>query len=395
MERKPRAMDQDRPRPPSQGEGKDLTKDLTNESESEGETRAHRRELAGLPLDALRRVCVQELGLERYRAEQLFSWIHGRGVTQFAEMTNLSKKLRERLAAQAHVETLRETDLSTTADGVTKLALQTHDGHLIETVLIPEGNKLTQCVSTQVGCRMGCRFCATAQMGFTRHLSAAEIVSQVALGRRQAEASGRRLSNLVYMGMGEPLDNYEAVCDSLRILLEPLGHNFSTRKITVSTVGHAQGLRRLATEEFQVNLAVSINATTQRQRVQLMPAAKRWPLDELMKALHDFPLEKRRRVTVEYVLLAGVNDSLEDARRLAKLFRRLPSKINLIRINPFHGCPYTPPTMAHTERFQAILRDAHYTVFLRKSRGAEIQAGCGQLAAGGGEGKTDQFASDP
>lgn len=334
----------------------------------------------GLPLEKLRRVCVEEFGLPGYRADQIFAWIHGRGVTDFGEMTDLSKDLRLHLSKTARFKTLSFVTHNEAPDGVIKGILGTHDNLSVETVVIPEEDKVTQCISTQVGCRMGCSFCATAQMGFHRNLTAGEIANQAAWGRKTAEKSGARISNLVYMGMGEPLDNYEPVRDSLLILLDPLGHNLSTRKITISTAGHVPGLQQLGRESFQVNLAVSINSPTQEVRARLMPISRRWPLQMLMETLRCFPLEKRRRITVEYVLLAGVNDSIKDAKKLALLFRGIPSKMNLIRINPFPGCAYKSPTMDQAERFQDVLRSEGYTVFLRKSRGAEIQAGCGQLA---------------
>ena len=335
--------------------------------------------VTSLPMDALRALVI-DAGMERFRADQIFSWIHGRGVTRWETMTNLARPLRERLAEKWSIEQLDLARQLDTEDGTSKLVLTTDDGHRIETVLIPEERKLTQCLSTQVGCRMGCRFCATARLGLTRNLTAGEIVAQVRHGVAWAEAHGMRLSNLVYMGMGEPFDNYDATMDSVRILLEPLGRHFSSRKITISTVGHIDGLTRLAQEEMQVNLAVSLNATTQRIRETIMPASKRWPLDELLDTLRRFPLEKRRRITLEYVLIAGVNDADDDAQRLAAIARSMRSKVNLIRLNPFDGCAFSPPDMGRTERFREMVRLRNVTVILRRSRGSEIAAGCGQLA---------------
>jgi 23S rRNA (adenine2503-C2)-methyltransferase len=357
--------------------------------------------LTSLPHPQLERFVVDELGLARYRADQIFSWLHGRMATAFDQMTNLKKDIRRMLAARTRIETLTLVKTQKSADGVVKLALQTHDNHLIETVLIPEGEKITQCISTQVGCRMGCAFCATAKLGFQRNLTAGEIVAQVYAGRHAVEksnanapthnaadtfahnsvtASPRRISNLVYMGMGEPLDNYAATIASLQILLYPRGANFSTRRITVSTAGHVAGLAKLGREPCQVNLAVSLNATDQKTRATLMPIARKWPLATLLSTLKSFPLEKRRRITFEYVLIEGVNASLQDAHRLARLLRGLRAKVNVIRLNPFWGCRLKPPSLAQTLRFQQALRSHDLTVLLRKSRGAEIQAGCGQLA---------------
>ncbi|MCD6499126.1 MAG: 23S rRNA (adenine(2503)-C(2))-methyltransferase RlmN [Deltaproteobacteria bacterium] len=343
--------------------------------------------VSSLPMSALQAL-VAKAGLERFRADQIFSWIHGRGVTRWDAMTNLARPLRERLAEEWMIEDLVLDRQLDTEDGTSKLVLATGDGHRIETVLIPEERKLTQCVSTQVGCRMGCRFCATAQLGLTRNLTPGEIVAQVRHGVAWAEAHGMRLSNLVYMGMGEPFDNYDGTLDSVRILLEPLGRHFSTRKITISTVGHIDGLSRLSREDLQVNLAVSLNATTQQVRETIMPASKRWPLQALLETLRRFPLEKRRRITLEYVLIDGVNDSDEDAERLASIARSMRSKVNLIRLNPFVGCPFSPPTVKRTERFEQLVRARNVTVILRRSRGSEIAAGCGQLALQPGPDRT-------
>ena len=328
----------------------------------------------------LERFVQEDLAENRFRADQIFRWLHGRGASTWEEMTDLSKDLRTRLGHRATIETLKIADWISGEDGTTKLAFRTHDGHIVESVLMPEGDKVSLCVSTQAGCALGCRFCATAQLGLKRNLTAGEIADQVGQAGAMAESSGMRLSHQVYMGMGEPLANYEPVRDSLMILMHPLGRNFSSRRITVSTVGQVPGLVRLADEPFQVNLAVSLNATTDAVRSQLMPIARRWPIEVLLKTLRGFPLERRRRITVEYVLIQELNDSVEDARRLVRLLKDLPSKVNLIRLNPFPGCGFRPSTMDRVERFQQVLRDHHITAMLRKSRGAEIQAGCGQLA---------------
>lgn len=339
-----------------------------------------RPDLLGLTIEQLEQFVQEEMGLEPYRARQVFRWVQGRLETDFQAMTDLAKPLRTSFAAKTRISDLKLRSSLEAADGTTKLALETEDGEILETVMIPEGDKLTQCLSTQVGCRMGCRFCATAKLGLHRNLTAGEIVSQTKFGRLWAAEKGRRITNLVYMGMGEPLDNYEATVTSLRILMESLGMNMSSRRITLSTVGHLPGLRRLASESFQVNLALSLNATTQETRAQIMPAAKRWPLDKLLEGLASFPLEKRRRITLEYVLIAGLNDTDADAKRLVRIAHRLRAKVNLIRLNPYPGCTLAPPDMEHTERFAELVRQRNVTVLLRKSKGADIQAACGQLA---------------
>ena len=337
-------------------------------------------DLRSLPRGRLAELLAPDFGAERYRADQLFSWLHGRLVEDVEAITVLPARLRQQLARRTRLVRLEVTATQSAPDGTTKLALETEDGHLVETVLIPEEGKLTQCVSTQIGCRMGCSFCATARLGLKRHLTAGEIVAQVAVGRSWAKARGQRLSNLVFMGMGEPLDNYEATVDALRILTDPLGADFSTRRVTVSTVGHVSGLERLAREDLLVNLAVSLNATTQRDRARLMPAARRWPLGELLAVLETFPLPPRRRITLEYVLLPGTNDRPADATRLGRIARRLKAKVNLIPFNPFPNSPFRRPTPEEIDHFAQAVRTYDVTVLVRRSRGGEIQAACGQLA---------------
>ncbi len=339
-----------------------------------------KRDLRSLPRGELAVLLVREFGTEPYRADQLFSWLHRRGIEDLEAVSVLPAPLRKELAAAFQVVRLEPARSQTDEDGTAKLALRTWDGRLVETVLIPEEGKLTQCLSTQVGCRMGCSFCATARLGLKRHLSAGEIVAQVALGRSWAEERGMRLSNLVLMGMGEPLDNYEATIAALKILTDPLGMDFSTRRITLSTVGHLPGLKRLAAEDLAVNLAVSLNATTQEDRAALMPAARRWPLEELLQTLETFPLPRRRRITLEYVLLAGRNDRGQDAVRLAGIARRLRAKVNLIPFNPFAGAPFARPDETQVEAFAEAVRSHGVTVLVRRSRGGGIRAACGQLA---------------
>ena len=253
---------------------------------------------------------VAEMGEKRFRADQVFQWLHARGVRGWEEMTDLPKALREKLAAEARIGSLTVDTVQTSTDGTQKLRIRTHDGKFIESVLIPDGDKLTQCISSQVGCALDCRFCATATLGFGRNLTAGEIVEQVYLGRALA---GRRISNLVYMGMGEPLHNYAQVVRSLRILTHDLGANFSHRRITVSTAGLVAGIEKLGREDVRPNLAISLNATTDETRDEVMPINKKWNIARLLEAVRKFPLEKRRRVTFEYVLLDGVNDSDADA----------------------------------------------------------------------------------
>jgi len=325
---------------------------------------------------------VEQLGERRFRADQLFGWLHGQGITDLDQMTNVAQGLRRRLAAETRLTTLQTVEVADSADGSAKLAFRTADDHLVETVVMPEERKVSVCLSTQVGCAMGCSFCATAGLGLCRSLTAGEIADQLYRIRAwmQDQGDDRRISNIVYMGMGEPLANLRHTRRSLEMIMHPLGANLSSRRITVSTAGVVPGLERLASWDFQVNLAVSLNATTQAVRQRLMPIARKYPLDRLFAALRAFPLEKRRRITFEYVLIDGVNDTAEDAARLPRLVAGLPSKFNIIPINPIDGCDFRPPDPDQVEAFCAPIRRAGYTVITRHSRGADISAACGQLA---------------
>jgi 23S rRNA (adenine2503-C2)-methyltransferase len=329
---------------------------------------------------------VEKLGERRFRADQLFRWLHGHGITDLDQMTNVAQGLRLRLAAETRLTTLKTVEVAESEDGSAKLAFRTSDGLLVESVLMPEDRKVSVCLSTQVGCAMGCTFCATAGPGLTRSLTAGEIVDQLYRIRAWMQArdddrcDDRRISNIVYMGMGEPLANLRGTRRSLEMIMHPLGANLSSRRITVSTAGVVPGLVQVATWDFQVNLAISLNATTQAVRERLMPIARKYPLERLFAALRAFPLEKRRRITFEYVLIAGINDTDEDAARLPRLVAGLPSKFNIIPFNPIEGCDFRPPDPDRVEAFCASIRRAGYTVITRHSRGADISAACGQLA---------------
>ncbi len=339
-------------------------------------------DLRSLTFDQTIEFATGELGSPRYRGEQLFRWVHGQGVTEFAAMTNLAKPLREALAEQASLTTLAIDQVQTSADGTRKLRLLTGDGHAIESVLIPDGDKLTQCISSQVGCALGCKFCATGKLGFTRNLTPGEIVDQVYRGRALlAEVEpGRRLTNLVYMGMGEPLHNYDHVVRSLEILTHELGANLSQRRITVSTAGIVPGIVKLGGETVRPNLAISLNGASDQVRTAVMPINKKYDLEALLGALRAYPLEHRRRVTFEYVLLSGVNDRPEDAERLAALLRGFPAKVNLIPWNPHAGAEFARPPAEAIEAFQNRIKALGLPAYLRTPRGDDIAAACGQLA---------------
>jgi 23S rRNA (adenine2503-C2)-methyltransferase len=323
-----------------------------------------------------------ELGQPRYRGEQIWRWVHARGAASFDEMTDVSRPLRARLAERAVIGTLSVAEVQRSADGTRKLRLITRDGRSIETVLIPDGDKLTQCISSQVGCALDCQFCATAKLGLVRHLDPGEIADQVYRARAllAAEEGGRRITNLVYMGMGEPLHNYQAVVRSIQILTDEMGANLSQRRITVSTVGLVPGIERLGRESVRPNLAVSLNASSDEVRDRIMPVNRKWPIAALLQALRAYPLERRRRITFEYVLLAGVNDSMEDAERLARLLRPMRCKVNLIPWNPHPGAPFARPAPHAIERFQNRVKELGLAAYLRTPRGDDIDAACGQLA---------------
>ncbi len=322
---------------------------------------------------------VAELGQPRYRADQLWQWVHARGVARWDDMTNLSKALRAELADKATLGTLEVDRVQTSADGTRKLRLLTRDGRAIESVLIPDGDKLTQCISSQVGCALDCSFCATATMGLVRNLDAGEIVDQV-YRAREVLGGEARITNLVYMGMGEPLHNYREVIKSLRTLCDADGANMSHRRITVSTVGLVPGIEKLGREDFQVNLAVSLNASHDEVRDELMPVNRKWNIAALLDAVKRYPLDKRRRVTFEYVLIKGKTDSLEDAARLAQLLRGMKCKVNIIPWNPHPHAPYERPSDAAIEAFQNEVKRLGLPAYLRTPRGDDIDAACGQLA---------------
>lgn len=343
---------------------------------------ADRIDLRTLDLSETLAFAVDELGLPRYRGEQIWRWVHGAGVRDIDEMTNLPKALRAILAERATVGTLQVDLVQTSHDGTRKMRLLTRDGRAIESVLIPDGDKLTQCISSQVGCALDCQFCATAKLGLARHLDPGEIADQVYRARALlAEVEpGRRITNVVYMGMGEPLHNYENVVKSLRILTHELGANLSNRRITVSTVGLVPGIERLGRESVRPNLAVSLNASSDEVRDEVMPVNRKYDIGRLLAAIRAYPLEPRRRITFEYVMLAGVNDTMADAARLAALLRGIPCKVNLIPWNPHPEAPYRRPTPEAIDAFQNEVKRLGLPAYLRTPRGDDIDAACGQLA---------------
>jgi len=321
---------------------------------------------------------MRELGQPRYRARQVFHWVHARRVLDMEAMTNLSQALRAALASRARVSRPVVAQLQRSVDGTRKYLLRLVDGEEIECVLIPDDDRLTACISTQVGCPLACRFCLTGLMALRRNLRAAEIVGQI-LALQDSLERGERISNIVLMGMGEPLLNFPQVERALRILCNDHGASFSPRRVTLSTAGHVPGIRELAASGLNVNLAVSLSATTDEVRDQIMPINKRWPISELLQACRGYPLPNRRRLTVEYVMLDRVNDSQQDAKRLVSLLRGIRCKINLIPFNAAPDLPDRPSPRKQVEAFQQILHDAGLTATIRKSRGWDISAACGML----------------
>jgi 23S rRNA (adenine2503-C2)-methyltransferase len=335
-------------------------------------------DLRDLQLHEMQALVVAE-GEPGFRAKQLCHWVFKRQATSLQQMTDLPEGLRQRLQERVYISTPTVLRQQHSQDGTEKWLFGLSDGNQVESVLIPAEDRRTLCVSTQVGCAIGCRFCLTAQGGLVRSLRAAEIVGQVLHFLTPGKAPDRTFTNIVFMGMGEPLDNFRGTVQALRILTADWGVEISPRRITVSTSGLVRRLEAFGREDLKVNLAVSLNATTDAVRSQIMPINKAYPIDTLLDACRAFPLAARQRITFEYVLLADVNDTLADAQRLVKLLRGLRCKVNLLPFNEVPGTPYRRPSDAAVQRFQAHLLQHHISAFVRQSRGRDISAACGQL----------------
>ena len=321
-------------------------------------------------------------GLPKYRATQIFSWLYRPHIASFAQMTDLPKDLRDRFATELVFSWPQIAEIERSNDGTVKYGFELSDSSFIESVLIPEETRSTLCISSQVGCAMGCEFCLTGSMGFRRNLLPGEIVGQVVRVRDwvlDMEGAIPELNNLVFMGMGEPLANFDNLLTALDILKEQRGLDFSERRITVSTCGLADKIIELG-ERTKVNLAVSLHSVDDVIRSQLMPINRKYPVDKLLDSCKKFPMPKRKRIMFEYILIKDVNDSVDDARRLADKLRGIPCKINLLPYNENELVAFKRPSDGQIEQFQNILWDAGYTVLVRLSRGADISAACGQLA---------------
>ena len=344
-------------------------------------TQAGRTDIAELERPELERA-LEARGHQRFRARQIFQRLYRHGVTDLAQMTDLSRELRATLAAEFTVTTPTLVHRERSVDGTEKLLIRLGDGRTIESVFIPDTPAMTFCISTQVGCAMACAFCLTGKMGLVRNLTAAEIVGQVRLLVDALQMRGTTF-NIVLMGMGEPLHNYDATMKALRILTDEHGFDLSPKRITLSTVGLLPALEKLAHEPVMPNLAISLHAPTDVQRGELVPINRKYGVADIIEACKKFPLKRRSRITFEYVLLAGVNDRPEDARRLAQLLAGVKSKVNLIPLNAAAGIPFERPSDEAVDAFAKGLADRGLTVSVRKSRGRDIRAACGQLIVEG------------
>ncbi len=326
---------------------------------------------------------MSEWGEPAYRGKQIFDWIHRQGVLDPDEMSNLPKSLRARLHEEGMGWPVEIVSSHEAADRTRKLLLGMPDGERVETVLIPQLNDdsvVTQCISSQVGCAMGCVFCASGVAGLKRQMSDGEIVAQVLLGRREL-GPDRRVRNVVFMGMGEPLHNYDAVARALVLLTHPDGLDLSKRRVTVSTSGLVKQIDQLGRDfNGQVQLAISLHAVRDAARSKIMPVNRKHGLGELTEALRRYPLSKRQRITIEYTLIQGLNDSPRDAREMVDLLKGIPVKVNLIPMNPISASDLRAPDQSHVLRFQEELTRRGLSVFVRKTRGDDVAAACGQLA---------------
>ena len=324
-----------------------------------------------------------ELGEKAFRASQLMKWIHQYNVDDFAQMTNISKALQQRMVEKAEIRAPEVLVDQLSKDGTRKWVLRLDDGNCIETVFIPEDDRGTLCISSQVGCALDCSFCSTARQGFSRNLSSAEIIAQVWLASRlldEEKRPGRKITNLVLMGMGEPLLNFDNVVRAIDVFLDDFAYGLSKRRVTVSTAGVIPAIERLA-DRHDTMLAISLHAVRDDIRDELVPLNKKYPLQELIRACNAF-MEKmpaRSRLTIEYVMLDGVNDSVADARALVKLMKGMSVLVNLIPFNPFEGSGYKTSKPEAIRRFQDVLMKASITTVVRKTRGDDIDAACGQL----------------
>ncbi len=320
-------------------------------------------------------------GRKAFRSKQVFEWLWQKGVVSFDEMTNLSKSDRQLLGEHFYINSLNIKDEQKSRDGTIKCAFELHDGHLVESVLIPSEGRFTACISTQVGCQLNCSFCATATISFRRNLEVGEIFDQVIYLNKLAEKNYQgHLTNIVYMGMGEPLNNYENLIGSANIISSEEGLSFSPRRITVSTVGIPDKIKQLVKDNVRFNLAISLHTAIEEKRNEIIPINKKYNLDRLKEALIYYHKETGNRIIFEYLMLGGFNDDIKDARALADYCRNFPVKVNLIEYNPVGDDRFKKSTAQKTEEFKKFLENRNMIVTIRHSRGSDIDGACGQLA---------------
>jgi 23S rRNA (adenine2503-C2)-methyltransferase len=341
---------------------------------------APRHDFFAFSQDELKAFLTQELSLPAFRASQLFDWVYKQELTDLSRMNNLSAVLRQQFGQMFLFPEAQIAERQISTDGTRKYLFELSSGSKVESVMIKQPKRMTLCVSSQVGCGMGCHFCRTASMGFRRNLSTSEILQQVRGVIKDAKNFSDSFQNIVFMGMGEPLHNYDNVLRALRILRDPRAFNFSGRKITISSVGLVPAIEKFGQSGVDVNLAVSLNATTNEIRSQIMPINKAFPIERLLETLRNFPLKPRRRITIEYVMLKGVNDSDQDLQRLPKLLRGIPSKVNLIPYNDNTGLGFYQPDRSVIQHWLDGLLRAGVDTTIRWSKGNDISAACGQLA---------------
>lgn len=339
--------------------------------------RTEKIDLKNLSPPELERFIVS-FGKEQYRSTQLLRWLYQRGAHSLDEMTNLSKTFRQELSRVSFISTLPPLRIEQSRDGTKKFLFHLEDGNRIESVLIPEKKRLTLCLSTQAGCAMGCRFCLTGRNGLKRNLTVSEILNQI-LSVKRLLPEGSSVTNIVLMGMGEPLANYENTLKAVGLMTYPEAFKFSSRRVTLSTVGLLPQMEQLSKEKVRFRLAVSLNAPDEETRSRLMPVNRLHPLKRILEICRKFPLQPRSRITFEYVLLEGENDSIEDAKKLLKILKAIPSKVNLIPLNEAPGVPFKKPSEERVRQFQEILMKGGMNAIVRASKGTDISAACGQL----------------
>ncbi len=359
--------------------------DLINISKPYTQGTDDRIDFLALSREELAELLAERFGLPAYRANQLFQWVYQQRVQDPSQMTNIKKELRDQLQGAFRFPSFEYHSRQISKDGTRKYLFEVDKGDFIESVMIKQPARMTLCVSSQVGCALGCKFCQTGTMGLKRHLSTSEIVRQMIAVKEDARNFDDDYSNIVFMGMGEPLHNFQNVTRAIKIIGDDFGLGISARKITVSTVGLVPAIKKFAESGIDANLAISLNATTNQVRDEIMPINKKFPLEVLLDTLRNIPLKPRKRLTIEYVMLAGVNDTEADLARLPKLLRNIPAKINLIPYNTNAGLGFKSPEEGQAHRWQKKLMQAGFVTTIRWSKGQDIDAACGQLVTQSGQ----------